>query len=81
MTNSVFKEKIREFENKVHEECYPDIHFERYENYSGDWGIQCKHSDYSEPCYYTGTFGGFEEKYEKLKWMFQHYVRNNAKYM
>ena len=81
MTNSEFKEKIREFENKVHEEGYPDIYFKRYDMYSGGFGIQCMHKDYAEMCYATGTSGGFEEKYQRLLFMFEHYVKNNPKYM
>lgn len=29
MTNSEFKVKLKDFEKKIHEEGYSDIHFER----------------------------------------------------
>lgn len=81
MTNTAFKFRVNEFENKVHEEGYPDIYFERYETLGGNFGIKCMHKDYDDMCYATGTSGSLEEKYQRLLFMFEHYVRNNPKYM
>ena len=74
-------EKDLKRKKKVQFEGYKDITFKRYTMYSGDWGIRCMHKDYSDACYNTGTFGTMEQKYEKLVGMFDHYVRNNPKYM
>lgn len=81
MTNSEFKAKLKDFENKVHEEGYKDIRFERYGTLDGDWGIKCVHTDYQDVCYFSGTFGDFQQKYDKVVGMFDYYVRNNPKYM
>lgn len=81
LTNSELNQKITDFQKKVQSEGYKDITFERYNMYSGNWGIRCMHKDYSDACYNTGTFGTMEQKYEKLVGMFDHYVRNNPKYM
>ena len=81
MTNSEFKAKLKVFENQVHEEGYKDIRFERYGTLYGDWGIKCVHTDYQDACYFSGTFGDFQQKYDKVVGMFDYYVRNNPKYM
>lgn len=79
MTNLVFKEKIKEFEEQVHKEGYIGISFLRYETNSG-FGIMCVHKDYKEPIYYSGTLGGFESKYQSVLFQFEAYIRNNPKY-
>ena len=81
MTNSEFKVKLKDFENKIHEEGYSDIHFERYNMVDGSWGIKCIHTDYQDACYFSGTFGDFQQKYNKVVDLFDLYVRNNSKYM
>ena len=81
MTNSEFKVKLKDFENKIHEEGYSDIHFVRYNMVDGSWGIKCIHTDYQDACYFSGTFGDFQEKYNKVVDLFDLYVRNNQKYM
>ena len=81
MTNSEFKVKLKDFENKIHEEGYPDIHFERYSTVDGGWGIKCIHTNYQDACYFSGAFGDFQQKYNKVVDLFDFYVRNNPKYM
>ena len=81
MTNSEFKVKLKDFENKIHKEGYSDIHFERYNTVDGGWGIKCIHTDYQDSCYFSGTFGDFQHKYNKVVDLFDFYVRNNPKYM
>lgn len=80
MTNLVFKEKIKEFEEQVHKEGYSNISFLRYETGSG-FGIMCIHKDYEEPIFYSGTIYSFETKYQSVLFQFEAYIRNNPKYM
>ena len=81
MTNSEFKVKVKEFENKIHEEGYYDIYFKRYNMVDDRWGIKCIHTDYQDACYFSGTSGDFQQKYNKVVDLFDLYVRNNTKYM
>ena len=39
MTNSEFKVKLKDFEFRIHEKGYSDIHFDRYNKVDGSWGI------------------------------------------